>query len=129
MKRSGLLGLAGAVLLTACGGLEIAPDGSATVPYMDRDWTVRRVEAEPRPDLSDGALLRLPDGGLAVPPDAAFVDQGPAIRVRGGVTRPAASDVLALYCQERGLDVAPGWRGAPVRFDDTGAEFVFYTDC
>ena len=129
MMRGGLLGIAGAVLLSACAGPRIAPDGSAVIPYMGRDWTVRRVEAEPRPDLSDEALLRLPDGGLAVEPGAAFVDQGPAVRVRGGITRPAASDVLALYCAEQGLDVAPGWRGAPVRFDDIEAEFVFYTDC
>ncbi|MBP1805878.1 hypothetical protein [Rubellimicrobium aerolatum] len=120
-----------AVALSGCvaGGFVLPAPGADRVSYQGRTWEVRRVAEEPRPDLSPEALDELPDGGLAVPQGAAFTGTGPAIRVHGGVTRQGASDVLAIWCRGRGRDVAPGWRGAPVRFDDTGAEFVFYTDC
>ncbi|WP_210527823.1 hypothetical protein [Rubellimicrobium arenae] len=114
--------------LAACSAFGPTPD-QTTISYLGQDYGVRRIENEPRPHIFPEALTRTPDGGLILPEDAAFVTEGPAVRVSGAVDRQTASDVLALFCARRGRDVAPGWRGAPVRFDPTNADHVFYTDC
>jgi hypothetical protein len=120
-------------VMMALGGCAALPglgssDGTA-VSYLGDTYAVRRVAEEPRPSLEDSALIRLPDGGLAVPDGAALVASGPTLRVQGAAERQTASDVVALYCAGRGADTKPGWRGAPVRFDPVTAEHVFYFDC
>jgi hypothetical protein len=120
-------------LVAGCGqGVSLrvpGPDGATPVVYLGQTYAVRSVEDEPQPDLDPAGLIRLPDGGLAVPPDTPLSGEGPALRVAGAAERQTASDVAALYCQGWGMDLQPGWRGAPVRFDPATAEHVFYFDC
>ncbi len=116
--------------LVACGG-EYAPDlpGTMRVTYLNQSYPVRQVADEPTPDLTAADIIGLPDGGRAVPPGAAMVTTGPAIRVGDATSRQTATDVLATFCAGRGLAIAPGWRNVVVKFDDTTAEHIFYFDC
>lgn len=131
---TGLRVMAAFVALGACGvtaeGDLLPPDppGTEYVTYLDVTYPVLRVADEPTPDLSSG-LIELPDGGRAVPPDAPLITRGPAIRVGDAAARATATDVMALYCERRGMDIAPGFRDVVVRFDDTTADHVFYMDC
>lgn len=104
------------------------PPGTEYVTYLGETYPVRRVAEEPTPDLATG-LITLPDGGRAVAPDAPFVTTGPAIRVSDVAARATATDVMARYCADRGMDIAPGFRDVVVRFDDATADHVFYMDC
>ncbi len=121
-------------LLAGCGMMQggdpVLPDppGTEYVRFQGAIYSVLRVPDEPTPDLTAN-LITLPDGGRAVAPDAPFVTTGPAIRVGNAAARATATDVLATFCERRGMKVAPGWRDVVVRFDDTTADHVFYMDC
>lgn len=100
------------------------------VSYMGHSYPVRVVPHEPTPALDPATLIRLPDGGLAVPDNATFPEvPGPAIRIGGVANRQTATDAVAQWCSERGSAVRPGWRDVVVQFDDATGEHVFYTDC
>jgi hypothetical protein len=123
-----------ALALSGCGFIFIPMPGdppwlAGQVTYLGTTYPVREVLEEPTPSLDPAALIRLPDGGLAVPDNATFPTTGPAIRIGGVANRQTATDAVAQWCSEHGAAVRPGWRDVVVRFDDATGEHVFYTDC
>lgn len=126
--------LLSALALSGCGFVFIPLPGSPpwaqdSVEYLGVTYPIRRVADEPTPSLDPAGLIRLPDGGLAVPEGAPFVTTGPAIRVGNAAARQTATDALATWCSGRGREVRPGWRDVVVRFDGATGDHVFYTDC
>jgi hypothetical protein len=124
-----------ALLLSGCGAMTGAVSslsgepGVTMVTFIGVRYPVTVVDAEPAPDFATVELLELPDGGRAVPPGTPLTETAPAIRVSNAAARQTATDVVATYCQGRGMAIAPGWRDVTMRFDDMTADHVFYMTC
>lgn len=133
MRIAPILTLAG-LLLAGCGvtvtrSAQGDPVLSEAVTYLGVTYPVRRVADEPTPSIDPADLMHLPDGGMAVPPDAPMIATGPAIRISNVAARATATDAVAEYCSQRGGDQRPGWRDVAVRFDPETGDHVLYTDC